>query len=100
VKKVISIILLIVIVFVLSETNPGRSEYIEWITHEAMDQSSNILEKGILSLAGEEVFDMGTTESDYFIFSVYKTDFSEIGLSQVTCIGFFNTFIPISKNEK
>ncbi|PAE44547.1 DUF4359 domain-containing protein [Bacillus sp. 7884-1] len=99
-KKVISIILLIVIVFVLSETNPGRSEYIEWITHEAMDQSSNILEKGILSLAGEEVFDMGTTESDYFIFSVYKTDFSEIGLSQVTCIGFFNTFIPISKNEK
>ena len=99
-KKVISIILLIVIVFVLSETNPGRSEYIEWITHKAMDQSSNILEKGILSLAGEEVFDMGTTESDYFIFSVYKTDFSEIGLSQVTCIGFFNTFIPISKNEK
>jgi hypothetical protein len=99
-KKIISIILLIVIVFVLSETNPGRSEYIEWITHEAMDQSSNILEKGILSLAGEEVFDMGTTESDYFIFSVYKTDFSEIGLSQVTCIGFFNTFIPISKNEK
>lgn len=99
-KKVISIILLIVIVFVLSETNPGRSEYIEWITHETMDQSSNILEKGILSLAGEEVFDMGTTESDYFIFSVYKTDFSEIGLSQVTCIGFFNTFIPISKNEK
>jgi hypothetical protein len=100
VKKVISIILLIVIVFVLSETNPGRSEYIEWITHKAMDQSSNVLEKGILSLAGEEVFDMGTTESDYFIFSVYKTDFSEIGLSQVTCIGFFNTFIPISKNEK
>lgn len=100
VKKVISIILLIVIVFILSETNPGRSEYIEWITHEAMDQSSNILEKGILSLAGEEVFDMGTTEKDYFILSVYKTDFSEIGLSQVTCIGFFNTFIPISKNEK
>jgi hypothetical protein len=100
VKKVISIILLIVIVFVLSETNPGRSEYIEWITHKAMDQSSNVLEKGILSLAGEEVFDMGTTESDYFIFSVYKTDFSKIGLSQVTCIGFFNTFIPISKNEK
>jgi hypothetical protein len=100
VKKVISIILLIVIVFVLSETNPGRSEYIEWITHKAMDQSSNILEKGILSLAGEEVFDMGTTEKDYFILSVYKTDFSEIGLSQVTCIGFFNTFIPISKNEK
>ncbi|MFB3161093.1 DUF4359 domain-containing protein [Neobacillus sp. 179-J 1A1 HS] len=99
-KKVISIILLIVIAFVLSETNPGRSQYVEWITHEAMDQSSNILEKGILSLAGEKVFDMGTTEKDYFIFSVYKTDFSEIGLGQVTSIGIFNKFIPISKNEK
>jgi hypothetical protein len=65
-----------------------------------MDQSSNILEKGVLSLAGEKVFDMGTTESDYFLFSVYKTDFSEIGLGQVTCIGIFNKFIPISKNEK
>ena len=99
-KKIISIILLIVIIFVLSETNPGRSQYVEWITHEAMDQSSNILEKGILSLAGEKVFDMGTTEKDYFIFSVYKTDFSEIGLGQVTNIGIFNKFIPISKNEK
>lgn len=99
-KKIISIILLIVIVFVLSETNPGRSQYVEWITHETMDQSSNILEKGILSLAGEKVFDMGTTKSDYFIFSVYKTDFSEIGLGQVTCIGIFNKFVPISKNEK
>ena len=99
-KKIVSIILLIVIVFVLSETNPGRSAYIEWVTHEAMNQSSNLFEKGILSLAGEKVFDMGTTESDYFFLSVYKTDFSEIGLGQVSCIGVFNTFIPISKNEK
>jgi len=100
VKKIVSIILLIVIVFVLSETNPGRSAYIEWITLEARDQSSNILEKGILSLAGEKVFDMGTTDSDYFIFSIYETDFTEIGLGQVTSIGVFNTFIPISIHEK
>ena len=99
-KKIVSIILLIVIVFVLSETNPGRSAYIEWITLEARDQSSNILEKGILSLAGEKVFDMGTTDSDYFIFSIYETDFTEIGLGQVTSIGVFNTFIPISIHEK
>ncbi len=96
-KRIISIILLIVIVFVLSSTNPERSAYIEWINHEAMDQSSNILEKGILSLAGEKVFDIGTTESDYYVFSVYKTDFSEIGLGQITCIGIFNKFIPLSK---
>lgn len=99
-KKIVSIILLIVIVFVLSETNPGRSAYIKWVTHEAMNQSSNLFEKGILSLAGEKVFDMGTTESDYFIFSIYQTDFTEIGQGQVTSIGVFNTFIPISNHEK
>lgn len=98
-KRIISIIFLIVIVFVLSETNPGRSEYIEWISHEAMDQSSSIVEKGILTLAGEKVFDMGTTDSDYFVFSVYKTDFTEIGMGKVTCIGVFNSFIPISKEK-
>lgn len=99
-KRIISTILLIVIVFVLSDKNPSRTQYIEWVTHEAMDQSSNLLEKGILSLAGEKVFDMGTTESDYFIFSVYKTDLSEIGLGQITCVGVFNKFIPISKESK
>jgi hypothetical protein len=98
-KRIISVILLIVVLFVLSETNPGRSAYIEWINHEAMDQSSNILEKGLLSFAGEKVFDMGTTQSNYLVFSVYKTDFSEVGMGQVTCIGVFNKFIPISKKK-
>jgi hypothetical protein len=78
-KRIVSIILLIVFVFVLSATNPERSAYIEWINHAALDQSSNILEKGILSLAREKVFEMDTTESNYFVFSIYKTDFSEIG---------------------
>lgn len=99
-KRSFSIILLIVIVlFILTETNPERSAYIDWINHEAMDQSSNILEKGILSLAGESVFDMGTTKSDYIIFSIYETDFSEIGMEKVTSIGIFNQFIPLSKGN-
>nr|WP_263324796.1 DUF4359 domain-containing protein [Neobacillus sp. Marseille-Q6967] len=98
-KRILSIILLFVILFVLSETNPGRSEYLDWINQEAMDQSSNIFEKGILSFAGESVFDMGTTRKDYIVFSLYKTDFSEIGMGKITCIGVFNRFIPISGQE-
>jgi hypothetical protein len=98
-KRILSIIILIVVLFVLSVTNPGRSEYIDWINEKALDQSSNILEKGILSFAGEAVFEMGTTQKDYVIFSIYKTDFSEIGLGKVTSIGVFNQFIPLSKNE-
>ncbi|OLS33934.1 hypothetical protein [Bacillus sp. MRMR6] len=98
-KRIISVILLVVVLFILSETNPGRSEYIEFMTHAAMDQSSNVLEKGILSLAGNKVFDIGTTHTDYMLFTIYKTDFTEIGMGQVTCIGVFNQFIPISKKE-
>jgi hypothetical protein len=98
-KRIISVILLVVVLFILSETNPGRSEYIEYMTHEAMDQSSNVLEKGILSLAGNKVFDMGTTHKDYILFTIYKTDFTEIGMGNVTILAVFNQFIPLSKNE-
>lgn len=98
-KPIVTIILLIAVVFFLSTTNPDRSEYIDWINHETMDKSSNLIEKGILTLAGKSIFDAGTTKSDYFIFSVYKTDFSEVGMGKVTTIGIFNRFIPISSKK-
>ncbi|WP_066065329.1 DUF4359 domain-containing protein [Neobacillus soli] len=99
-KRLASIILLVVAIFVLSATNPGRSEYIDWINHKTMDQSSNLLKKGILSVAGKSIFDSGTTKSDYFIFSVYKTDFTEVGMGKSTTIGVFNRFISLSNSEE
>jgi hypothetical protein len=99
-KRLVSIILLIVVIFVLSGTNPERSQYIDWINHKTMDQSSNLLKKGILSVAGKSIFDSGTTKSDYFIFSIYKTDFSDFGIGKATTIGVFNQFIPLSSFEK
>ncbi|WP_248737514.1 DUF4359 domain-containing protein [Neobacillus rhizosphaerae] len=99
-KRLFSIILLLAVIFVLSATNPDRSEYIEWINHKTMDQSSNLLQKGILSLAGKSIFDAGTTKKDYFLFSIYKTDFSDVGRGKVTTIGVFNQFIPLTSNEK
>ncbi|WP_413306975.1 hypothetical protein AA0X95_06785 [Bacillus sp. 1P10SD] len=98
-KRLVSIILLIVVIYVLSETNPTRSEYVDWMNHKAMDQSSNLLQKGVLSVAGKSMFDMGTTQEDYFIFTVYKTDFSKVGMGEVTSVGIFNRFIPISSKE-
>ncbi|MBO0961658.1 DUF4359 domain-containing protein [Neobacillus sp. MM2021_6] len=99
-KRLSSIILSIFIIFVLSATNPERAEYLDWINHKTMDQSSNILKKGILSVAGKSIFDAGTTKSDYLVFSVYKTDFTDVGLGKVTTIGVFNQFIPLNKFEK
>lgn len=98
-KRLVSIILFIVVIYVLSETNPTRSEYVDWMNHKAMDQSSNLLQKGVLSVAGKSIFDMGTTQEDYFIFTVYKTDFSKVGMGVVTSVGIFNRFIPISSKE-
>jgi hypothetical protein len=99
-KRLFSLILAVVVLFVLSATNPERAQYVDWINHKTMEQSSNLLEKGILSLAGKSIFDAGTTKSDYVVFSIYKTDFTEVGLGKVTTIAIFNHFIPLSQLEK
>src|SRR3954471_24818751 len=98
-KRLFPIIILAAVIYVLSTTNPGRTAYIDWINHKTMDKSTNLIEKGVLSLAGKSIFDAGTTKKDYFIFSVYKTDFSEVGMGKTTSIGIFNKFITISKAE-
>jgi hypothetical protein len=98
-KRLVPIIILIAVIYVLSTTNPERAAYIEWINHKTMDKSSNLFEKGILSLAGKSIFDAGTTQKDYVIFSVYKTDFSDVGMGKVTSVGIFNKFITISSKE-
>lgn len=99
-RRTFSILLFIIVIFVLSSTNPNRSDYIEWINHKTMDHSSNLLEKGILSVAGKTIFDAGTTQKDYFIFTVYKSDFSDVGMGKVTTIGVFNKFIKLATSKE
>lgn len=98
-KRIVPIIILIAVIYVLSTTNPKRSAYIDWVNHKTMDKSSSLIQKGVLSLAGESIFDAGTTQKDYFIFTIYKTDFSEVGFGTVMSIGIFNKFIMISSKE-
>jgi hypothetical protein len=98
-KRIVSIICLVAVLVILTKTNPSRSEYVNWINHKAMDKSSNVLEKGIFSLAGKSIFDMGTTQTDYYLFTIYKTDFSSVGMGEVKSIGIFNQFIPISSKK-
>jgi len=98
-KRIVTIICLVAVLFILTKTNPPRSEYVAWINQKAMDKSSNILEKGIFSLAGKPIFDMGTTQKDYYLFTIYKTDFSSVGMGEVKSIGIFNQFIPISSSK-
>ncbi|MBM7654757.1 DUF4359 domain-containing protein [Neobacillus cucumis] len=99
-KRFVSLFLAVVIIFVLSATNPNRSEYIDWINQKSMDQSSNLLKRGILSIAGKSIFDAGTTKSDYVVFSIYKTDFSDVGMGKMTTLGIFHEFIPLSSLDQ
>jgi hypothetical protein len=98
-KRIVTIICLVAVLFILTKTNPPRADYVDWINHKATDKSSNILKKGIFSFAGKSIFDMGTTETDYFIFTIYKTDFSSVGMGKVKCIGVLDKFIPISSKK-
>ncbi|PLS04317.1 DUF4359 domain-containing protein [Neobacillus cucumis] len=99
-KRLVSLLLSVVIIFVLSATNPGRSEYVDWVNQKTMDQSSNLLKRGILSVAGKSIFDAGTTKKDYVVFSIYKTDFTDVGMGKMTTLGIFNQFIPLTNLEK
>jgi hypothetical protein len=99
-KRILSIIVIILVIFVLSVTNPDRKGYIDWMNNKSMNESSNLFEKGILSVAGESFFDAGTTRKDYFIFSIYNTDFSEVGMGKSTSIGIFNKFFSLSKTKE
>ena len=99
-KRFASIIILVVVFFVLSSTNPGRAAYIDWINHKTMDESSNLLQKGILSVAGKSIFDAGTKKSDYYIFTIYETDFTDVGLGKVKSIGILNKFFPLSSTQQ
>jgi hypothetical protein len=96
-RRLFSLVIVIVLLYFLMATNPSRTEYVEWLNNKALDQSSNILEKGVISLVGKQVSDAMTTRKNYYFFSLYTTDYTDFGQSKITSIGIFNQFITISK---
>jgi hypothetical protein len=62
-------------------------------------ESTNLFEKGIISLVGKTFLDASTTQANYYIFTVYTTDFSYYGKGKMKSIGIFNQFIPIGQSE-
>lgn len=97
-RRLVSLFLSTVMIFILTATNPERTDYIDWLSHQKIEQSSNLIKKGILSLAGDSIFDEGTTKSDYVVFSIFQSDFSEVGMGKVTTLGIFNHFIPLPRD--
>lgn len=81
--------------FYWQTTNPTKFAYISWMKEQLMaNQSSGVLEKGFVTLFGTTLFENTTTNSNYGIFSIYKTEFNG---DKMTTIGIFNNFVPISE---
>jgi hypothetical protein len=98
-RKIIYFICLLGILFFLTETNPTRSEYVTWVNEKTLNESKNVLARGVISLVGETVFEASTTHKDYHLFSVFTTDFSDVGKGKWKSIGVFNQFITFSQTE-
>jgi hypothetical protein len=94
-KRIIYLICFIGILYFLTETNPSRSQYVEWLNEEALNDSTNFLEKGVISLVGQTFFDASTSVKNYYIFSIFTTDLSDTGKGKMKAIGVFNQIIPL-----
>ena len=90
-KKIFTLIF-IVSLFLSALTNPNKNSYIGWLKENSANKSSNILEKGVISLAVGTIGNNYTTTKDYLFFTIYDTKFSDEDLKVV---GIFNNFVPI-----
>ncbi|KEO81425.1 DUF4359 domain-containing protein [Tumebacillus flagellatus] len=87
-------ILLIVLFGLMAITNPNKNDYISWVKEKAVEKSQDSLEKGLISVFGNPIFDSTTTSTNYVFFSRYSTELDS--KHKVKAIGVFKNFIPIS----
>lgn len=89
------LVLLALILVILANTNPPKSNYVAWANNKIMEKSTSGLESGLISLFGNPLIGATTTSSDLYFYTVFTTN---IGGKKVTTLGLFNQFIPISSN--
>jgi hypothetical protein len=94
-KKFIIFIAMILIAFSAILTNPKKEDYVTWLKETAVKQSTNSLEKGLVSFLGGPL--LGTTQThNYVFFTIYDTN---IDKDNIKVIGVFNNFIPIAETK-
>ena len=92
------IILSIISILILScaFTNPNKKEYINWAMESMQSNTTDILERGLVSFLGKTIISDTTTSKNYILFSIYKT---EIDDEKLTTLAIFKNFIPINKGK-
>jgi hypothetical protein len=92
-------VLILVIIFILfgaAITNPKKEAYVNWIKEEAIETSSNSIEKGVVALLGTPIIQSSTKTHNYIFCTVYETT---LGSDKIKVLGIYNNFIPISKKD-
>jgi hypothetical protein len=78
-------------------TNPSKADFVGWVEEKGIEQSDNIIEKGITYFATEAWAESLTHTSNYIIFSTY-TMLMPDG-QNMNFIGAFNNFLPLGHIE-
>lgn len=89
------LIIFIGLLIIMAITNPSKADFIAWVEEKGIEQSDNIIEKGITYFAAETWADSLTHESNYLFVSTY-TMLMPDGL-ELTFLGSFNNFLPIDQ---
>ncbi|UOF89974.1 DUF4359 domain-containing protein [Fodinisporobacter ferrooxydans] len=94
--KIRNLVLIFGILILLAITNPAKTEYVSWIKEKAMEKSNSMLQKGLVSLLGDKMFENATKTQNYGVFTIFETDLEG---SRVQVLGIFHNFIPLRKIE-
>lgn len=72
----------------LIATNPSKVEYSFWL--------NDMISEDGFSLLSEEYIDKNTIENNYILFTIFESEFSDLGANQLMTIGILDNFIPSS----
>ncbi|MBD1380515.1 hypothetical protein [Metabacillus arenae] len=77
-------------------SKPSKAKYTQWLTarvEERIGDENFIIGLGF-DMFGKQIIDKNTAESDFLFWKVYETEFQG---KKITCIGIYQSFIPIGK---
>jgi hypothetical protein len=87
-------LLLAGLIILLTITNPGKDEYINWAKQNLVAKTSNPIERIGISVLAAPMLDATTKRQDLVLLSLYKTS---LGNRDYTVIGILGNFVALHK---
>ena len=97
-SKLMVLICVMFVIILMVITNPSKNDYINWIKETSITQNVNSLDKGLISLIGNPLFDSSTLSRNFILFSIYTTYISDN--NDMNTMGVANNFIQITPQSR